>query len=70
MIPVSEASDIDEVGDVENDGEEEEGDEYVADEANATPGRRFEGQDDCDEPLDRQQDRRPNTRRTKNLLQR
>ena len=55
MIPVSvgEVRDIDEVGDVENDGEEEEGDEYVADEANATPGRRSEGQDDGDEPLDR-----------------
>ena len=52
MIPVSEASDIDEVGDVEKDGEKEEEEEYVADEANATPGRCSEGQNDGDKPLD------------------
>ena len=55
------------MGNVKKYGEDEEGEEHIADAAHATPGGGSEGQDDGDEPLNRQQDRRPNTRRTENL---
>ena len=64
---VCEVNEIDEEGYVKNNGEEEEEEEYLADETNAAPGRRSEGQDDGDEPLDRQQSRRPYTQCAKNL---